>query len=129
MYCLGFNTHLKIDWNSHTPQSVSNKIYTSCDTSESIHLVFQLDDRQTEIIKTMGTLYISEMCLRLLSVFSHIGGKVVSVTATGPRLKSGQGYRLLMATKMRNTPFFRWEVKPDASGCKILQHVKEPCVA
>jgi hypothetical protein len=34
-----------------------------------------------------------------------------------------------MVIKIGSTLSFGWEVKPEASCCKILQHVKEPCVA
>jgi hypothetical protein len=40
----------------------------------------------------------------------------------------GRGDGFLMAIKFCSTPFFGWEVKPEASY-KILRHVKEPCVA
>jgi hypothetical protein len=53
---------------------------------------------------------------------------VVSVLATGLKgrgLKLGRGVRFLRAIKIRSTPFFGWEVKPEAPCRKILRHVKE----
>jgi hypothetical protein len=55
-------------------------------------------------------------------------GVVVGMLATGPKgrgLKLGREDGFLMAIKIRGTPSFGWEVKPEAS-CKILLHVKEP---
>jgi hypothetical protein len=51
---------------------------------------------------------------------------VVSVLATGPK---GRGFKLgrgdvILATKIRSTPFFGWEVKPEVPCRKILRHVK-----
>jgi hypothetical protein len=53
---------------------------------------------------------------------------VVSVLATGPkscRFKPGQGDGFLRAIKIRSTPSFRWEVKPEVLCRKILRHVKD----
>jgi hypothetical protein len=55
-------------------------------------------------------------------------GIVVSVLTTGPKghgLKPGREDGFLMAIKIRGTPSFGGEVRPEAS-CKILLHVKEP---
>jgi hypothetical protein len=60
---------------------------------------------------------------------SHLGGVVVSVLATGPkgrRFKPGRGDGFLRAIKIRSTPSFGWEVKPEIPCRKILQHVKVP---
>jgi hypothetical protein len=54
---------------------------------------------------------------------SRLGGVVVSVLATGPK---GRGFLLARAIKIRSTPSFGWEVKPEAPCRKILQHVKDP---
>jgi hypothetical protein len=54
---------------------------------------------------------------------------VVSVLAAGPKgrvLKPGRGDIFLRATKIRSTPSFGWEVKPEVPCLKILQHVKDP---
>jgi len=54
---------------------------------------------------------------------------VVSVLATGPKghgFKPGQGDRFLRAIKIRNTPSFGWEVKPEPQYRKIVQHVIDP---
>jgi hypothetical protein len=51
---------------------------------------------------------------------------VVSVLATGPKgrgFKPGQGGGFLRAKKIRSTPFFGWEVKPEVLCRKILRHV------
>jgi hypothetical protein len=53
---------------------------------------------------------------------------VVSVFATGPKgrgFEPGQGDGFLRAIKIRSTPPFGWEVKPDVSCRKILRHVKD----
>jgi hypothetical protein len=58
----------------------------------------------------------------------RLGGVVVSVLATGPKgrgFKPSRGGRLLRAIKIRSTPSFGWEVKPEAP-CKILRYVKDP---
>jgi hypothetical protein len=54
---------------------------------------------------------------------------VVSLLATGPK---GRGFKLgrvdvfLRAIKIRCTPSFGWEVKPEVPRPKILRHVKDP---
>jgi hypothetical protein len=53
---------------------------------------------------------------------------VVSVLATGPkghRFEPGQGDGFLRVIKIRITPSFRWEVKPDVPCPKILWHIKD----
>jgi hypothetical protein len=53
------------------------------------------------------------------------------VLATGHK---GRGFKprrddgFLMAIKIRSTPSFEWEVKPEAQCRYILRHVKELCV-
>jgi hypothetical protein len=52
---------------------------------------------------------------------------VVSVLATGPKgrgLEAGQGDGFLRAIKIRSTPSFGWEVKPDVPCRKILRDFK-----
>jgi hypothetical protein len=52
---------------------------------------------------------------------------MVSVLATGPKgcgFEPGQGDGLLRAIKIRSTPSFGWEVKPEVPCRKILRHVK-----
>jgi hypothetical protein len=54
---------------------------------------------------------------------------VVSVLATGPKdrgFKPGRGDGFLRAIKIRSTPSFGWEVKPEVSCRKILRLVKDP---
>jgi hypothetical protein len=54
---------------------------------------------------------------------------VVNVIATGPKgggFKPGRGDGFLMAIKIRSTPSFGWEVKPEVPCRKILRHVKDP---
>jgi hypothetical protein len=57
----------------------------------------------------------------------RIGGVVVSVLATGPkvcRFELSQGNGFLRATKICSTPSFGWEVKLEVPCHEILQHVK-----
>jgi hypothetical protein len=52
---------------------------------------------------------------------------VISVRDTGPKgrgFKSGRVYGFLRAIKIRSSPSFGWEVKPEAPCRKILRHVK-----
>jgi hypothetical protein len=54
---------------------------------------------------------------------------MVSMLATGPKdrgFKLGRGNGFLRAIKIRSTPSFGWEVKPEVPCRKILQHVKDP---
>jgi hypothetical protein len=54
---------------------------------------------------------------------------VFSVIATGHngrRFKPGRDYEFLKAIKIRSTPSFGWEVKPEVPRRKNLRHVKEP---
>jgi hypothetical protein len=63
-----------------------------------------------------------------VSLIQALGGVVVSVLATGPkgrRFEPGQGDGLLRAIKIRSTPSFGWEVKPEIPCRKILRHVKD----
>jgi hypothetical protein len=53
---------------------------------------------------------------------------VVSVLAIGPigrRFEPGQGDGFLRAIKIRSTPSFGGEVKPEVPCRKILRHVKD----
>jgi hypothetical protein len=53
---------------------------------------------------------------------------VVSVLATGPKgcgFEPSQGDGFLRAIKIRSTPSFGWEVKPEVPCRKILRHVKD----
>jgi hypothetical protein len=52
---------------------------------------------------------------------------VVSVLATGPKgrgFKPGPGDGFLSAIKIRSTPSFGWDVKPEIQCRKILRYVK-----
>jgi hypothetical protein len=52
---------------------------------------------------------------------------MVSVLTTGPKVcgfEPGQGHGFLRAMKVRSTPSFGWEVKPEAPCRNILLHVK-----
>jgi hypothetical protein len=63
---------------------------------------------------------------------SRLGDVVISVLATGSKglgSKPGRGDEFLMAVKIRSSPFFGWELKPEAPCRTILRHVKEPYVA
>jgi hypothetical protein len=51
-----------------------------------------------------------------------------SVLATGPQgrgFKPGRGDIFSRAIKIRSTPFFAWEVKPEVPCSKILQNFKD----
>jgi hypothetical protein len=77
-------------------------------------------------------IHTSVVWLLVIVALSHLSGVVVSVLAIGPkgcRFKPSRGDGFLMMIKFCSTPSFRWEVKPEAPCRKILQHVKEPCVA
>jgi hypothetical protein len=52
---------------------------------------------------------------------SRLSGVVVSVLATGPK---GRGRWIFKGDKIRSPSSFGWEVKPEVSCRKILQHVK-----
>jgi hypothetical protein len=52
---------------------------------------------------------------------------VISVLAIGPKggvFKPGRGDGFLRAIKIRSTPSFGWEVRPEAPCRKILRRVK-----
>jgi hypothetical protein len=58
----------------------------------------------------------------------RLGGVVVSFLVTGPKgraFEPGQGDGFLRAIKIRSTPSFGREVKPEAPCRKILLHVKD----
>jgi hypothetical protein len=58
----------------------------------------------------------------------RLGDVVVSVLATGSKRRGfepGQGDGFLRAIKIRSTPPFGWEVKPEVPFRKILRHVKD----
>jgi hypothetical protein len=62
-------------------------------------------------------------------LFSRLGSVVVSVIATEPKgraFKNGRSDGFLRAIKIRSTPSFVWEVKPEVPCRKILRHVKDP---
>jgi hypothetical protein len=44
----------------------------------------------------------------------------------GHKFNPSQCDGFLRAIKIRSTPSFRWEVKPEAPCHKILRHVKDP---
>jgi hypothetical protein len=53
----------------------------------------------------------------------HLGGVVVSVLATEPKgcgFEPVLGKGFLRAVKIKSTPSFRWEVKPEVPCRKIL---------
>jgi hypothetical protein len=62
-------------------------------------------------------------------VGGRLGGLVVSLLMTGPKCheyKLGRGDGFLRAIKIRSTPSFGCEVKPEVSCRKILHSVKDP---
>jgi hypothetical protein len=57
------------------------------------------------------------------------GGVEVSVLVTEPKgrvFEPSQGDGFLKAIKIRSTPSFEWEVKPEVPCRKILRYVKNP---
>jgi hypothetical protein len=59
----------------------------------------------------------------------RLGGVVVGVLVTEPKcrgFKPDLGCGFLRAIKIRNTPCFGWEVKPEVPCRKILRHIKIP---
>jgi hypothetical protein len=42
--------------------------------------------------------------------------------------KPRTGYGFVKVIKLGSTPSFGWEIMPEAPCCKILWHVKEPCI-
>jgi hypothetical protein len=64
----------------------------------------------------------------LNTTISRLCGVVVRVLATGPK---GRGFKprpkrwIFKGYKIRSTPSFGWEVKPEVPCCKILRHVKD----
>jgi hypothetical protein len=62
-------------------------------------------------------------------IYVALGGLVVIVVATGPKVrgfKPGRGDGFLRAIKIRSTPSFGGEVKLETPCRNILRHVKEP---
>jgi hypothetical protein len=60
-------------------------------------------------------------------LFSRLSDVVVSVLDTGPRdvgSNPAEVMDFLMALKIHNTPFFRWEIKLEAPRPKILWRLK-----
>jgi hypothetical protein len=57
-----------------------------------------------------------------------LGGIVASVLEILPKAssKADEGDGFLRTIKIRSTPSFRGEVKPEAPSHKILRHVKNP---
>jgi hypothetical protein len=61
------------------------------------------------------------------SKWSRLSAVVVSVVSTGPKglgFKPGRGNGFLKAIKICSTPYFGWEVKPEAACSKILGMLK-----
>jgi hypothetical protein len=66
---------------------------------------------------------------RLPYLVRRVGDVEVSVLATGPKgrgFKPVRGDEFLRAIKIRSTPSFGWEVKPEVPCLKILRRVKDP---
>jgi hypothetical protein len=62
-----------------------------------------------------------------MDITNHLNGVVVSIFATGPKSRGSEschGDGFLMAIKIRSTPSFGWEVKPEFPCRKILRHDK-----
>jgi hypothetical protein len=97
-----------------------NLYFTCHDTTESIvtHLKRSLRMKRGKI-----------KFIVMYHVPGRLGGVVVSVLVTGPRgglFKPGRGDGFWGAIKIRSTPSFGWEVKPEVPCRKILWHVKDP---
>jgi hypothetical protein len=70
-------------------------------------------DTRPVYLDFLSTLSIHYRCI---DDYSRLGGVVVSVLATGPKgcwFKPGQGDGFLRAIKIRSTPSFGWEIKPE----------------
>jgi hypothetical protein len=77
---------------------------------------------------------LSTSCIQAIIILAEctqvcrLGGVVVSVLAPlhkDPRFESGQRNGFLRAIKIRSTPSFGWEVKPEVPCRKVLWCVKE----
>jgi hypothetical protein len=81
-----------------------------------------------ELILTAAWLFCVHDCFsRPIQWPRRLGGVVVSVLATvhkGHGFEPCQGDGFLRAIKIRITPSFGWEVKPEVPCRKILRHVK-----
>jgi hypothetical protein len=65
--------------------------------------------------KQLSVQYIFYFCI-YYDIPRRLGGVVVSVLTTGPKgfgFEHGQGDGFLMTIKIRSTPSFGWEVKPE----------------
>jgi hypothetical protein len=63
-----------------------------------------------------------------LHALCRFGDVVVSALAIGPDVRGfdpGQGDGFLRAIKIRSTPYFGWEVKPEVPRRKILRYVRD----
>jgi hypothetical protein len=66
--------------------------------------------------------------LLVLYTGSRLGGVMVNVLATGPKVcgfEPGRSDWFLMAIKIRSKSSFGWEVKPEVPCRNILQYVKD----
>jgi hypothetical protein len=78
--------------------------------------------RVTKFLKSKN---ITKTLCEINYTYSPLGGVKVSVLAIGPKVygfKPGRGDRFLTAIKIRSTPSFGGEVKPETPCRKILQH-------
>jgi hypothetical protein len=67
------------------------------------------------------------MVLFLIPQASFLGGVMVGVLAIRPKVrgfKPGQGVGFLRAIKIRSTPSFGWEVKPEAHVARFYGMLK-----
>jgi hypothetical protein len=58
---------------------------------------------------------------------SYLGGVMVSVLAIGPKVRwfnPGRGDEILRMIKIRSTPSFEWQVKPEAPSRNIVRHIQ-----
>jgi hypothetical protein len=59
--------------------------------------------------------------------YSRLGGVVVNLLATGPKsceFEQGQGNQFLWTMKIRSTPSFGWEVKPELPYLRFYSMLK-----
>jgi hypothetical protein len=79
-------------------------------------------------IPSFLTNYLIMDYLLVLYTGSRFGGVVIGVLVTGPRVcwfEPDRSDWFLMAIKIRSTPTFVWEIKPEIPRRNILRQVKD----
>jgi hypothetical protein len=118
--------------NQYLPRSCHSKsVLTSCSSYAVVGQVFHtLYSYSFETGESFSLGFLSKRNIPAFIAFhSRLGGVVVRVLATG---RKGRGFKpsrvdgLLRTIKIRSTPSFGWEIKPEVPSRKILRHVKDP---